>query len=340
MRRLRWTAVAASLVLLAGCAPGSSTGGPVPSGAGASIAPAVTTPVLQIRHVGGFVGAAAEATRLPAVTVYADGRMFTPAPQIEIYPPPAMAALNVRQLSPGGADALVREAVAAGVHNGADFGRPQIADAPTTEVTAVTGAGTQRVDVMALTTSAGTQSGLTPAQVAARAKLAAFVRTVQESGSSGAVLYRPRVMAALVRPYTPVPDGAVSAPAAVRWPGPALPGVPLRAPATLTCVTVDGSVLASVLAAARTANALTPWLSGQRRWSIAFRPMLPHETGCGDLRGGAVIPLGEPFGTHPQDGFAVASTGRAPVPARSGCRPVPTARPAGRPRRSGFRRAG
>jgi hypothetical protein len=38
-----------------------------------------------------------------------------------------------------------------------------------------------------------------------------------------------------------------------------------------------------VLAAAATANAATPWDSGGTRWSVAFRPLLPDESGCADL---------------------------------------------------------
>jgi hypothetical protein len=41
-----------------------------------------------------------------------------------------------------------------------------------------------------------------------------------------------------------------------------------------------------VLEAARGGNASTPWVTGDgSRWSVAFRPLLPDETGCADLTG-------------------------------------------------------
>jgi hypothetical protein len=52
----------------------------------------------------------------------------------------------------------------------------------------------------------------------------------------------------------------------------------------LGCATVAGAQLAPVLAAAGTANALTPWTSGGKRWIVAFRPLLPDEKDCGSLQ--------------------------------------------------------
>jgi hypothetical protein len=40
-----------------------------------------------------------------------------------------------------------------------------------------------------------------------------------------------------------------------------------------------------VLTAAADATAITPWGSGGDTWSLLFRPLLPEETGCADLKG-------------------------------------------------------
>jgi hypothetical protein len=67
------------------------------------------------------------------------------------------------------------------------------------------------------------------------------------------------------------------------WPGPELPGEPVRAPLEVGCVVATGDQAAAVLAAAATASTATPWVSGGARWFVQFRPLLPDETGCADL---------------------------------------------------------
>ncbi len=49
------------------------------------------------------------------------------------------------------------------------------------------------------------------------------------------------------------------------------------------CVVATGQEATAVLAAAAAANSATPWTSGDTRWSVAFRPLLPDESGCADL---------------------------------------------------------
>jgi hypothetical protein len=39
-----------------------------------------------------------------------------------------------------------------------------------------------------------------------------------------------------------------------------------------------------VLAAAKSAKSITPWTSGGRQWTVVFRPLLPDEAGCADLK--------------------------------------------------------
>jgi hypothetical protein len=51
-------------------------------------------------------------------------------------------------------------------------------------------------------------------------------------------------------------------------------------------VTATGDQARAVLDAAASATQLTPWVSGDgTRWSVLFRPLLPDESGCADLRG-------------------------------------------------------
>lgn len=247
--------------------------------------------MLRVRQTGGFAASSAYLTRLPLVSVYDDGRVVTEGPQIDIYPAPALPNVQVQQIDPAAVQTLVDKAVAAGVHTGADLGQPPIADAMTTRFMVRTGAGEQTVDVLALTEASGPQSGLTDAQRAARAKLAKLLdqlsdlrATLGSAASSPSTPYAPSAVAAVAGPYQAGTDPSMSAQPAVPWPGPALPGEAVGPGAEVGCVTVTGAPLTATLAAARSANALTPWGWGGRQWSVALRPLLPDEADCAALR--------------------------------------------------------
>ena len=296
------TAAVLSLIMLAGCArgtadgpvAGSPGGGPTgtvpsataPSDPAASAERAAGGPVLQVRQTGGFVTPSMLLARLPLISVYADGRVVTAAPQTAEYPGPAMTVLQEHRLDPAAVRALVEKAVAAGVRSGADLGRPNVADAPSTRFTVVSGQTRQAVEVVALSEARGDDPRLTPAQNAARAKLAALLRELTDLPSTlgPPQLYVPATVAAIARPYTADGDPAVSSPPATPWPGPSLPGEILTEGTTMGCVAVSGDDAVTLLAAVRKAKATTPWTSAGRKWTVSFRPMLPEETGCADLK--------------------------------------------------------
>ncbi len=271
MRSASLLAVALALSACAGgggdtAAPSSSA--PLPSGL-----------VLQVALTGGYTTPEELASRLPVVSVYGDGRVLTQGPQIEIWPTPALPNVQVQQVDEATVRDLVDRAVEAGVTETGDLGEPPIADVPTTRFTLVTAEGTVVRDVSALVEiPTGT---LTAEQEEARERLQDLVGVLTSvDGESQA--YVPQTVAAVVRPHTggdpelPQPD--------VAWPGPELPGAPLGA--GLTCVSATGQEAADVLAAAASSNVLTPWVAVDgSRWAVAFRPVLPHETGCADLAG-------------------------------------------------------
>jgi hypothetical protein len=290
MTRLRgsWTAaVTVTLFLLTACArPGDVPGGAGSSGHESSAPADSDALVLRVERIGGFVAPDQMLGRLPVVSVYADGRVITQGPQITIYPGPALPNLLVQQLDPATARGLVDKAVEAGVRSGADLGQPGVADAPTTRITVAAPGGTRTLDAVALTEAQADDPQLTVAQRAARAKLAAFVQELSDlsaaKGMPEAKPYQPEAVAALARPYTKPSDGLPEQPDPVAWPGPALPGETLSG--TTGCVTASGGDAAKVLAAAKAANAITPWTSGGKQWSVVFRPLLPDETGCAALK--------------------------------------------------------
>lgn len=271
---VRGAALLAAALVLSACAGSGGAAAPAPS----SAAPLPDGLVLQVALTGGYTTPEELAARLPVVSVYGDGRVLTQGPQIEIWPAPALPNVQVQQVDEATVRDLVDRAVDAGVTESGDLGEPPLADVPTTRFTLVTAEGTSVREVYALAeTPAGS---LTAEQAGARERLRGLVEALTSlDGESEA--YVPQTVAGVVRPYTgdpelPQPD--------VAWPGPALPGSPLGA--GLTCVSATGQQAADVLAAAASANALTPWVADDgSRWSVTLRPVLPHESGCTDLTG-------------------------------------------------------
>jgi len=287
MTRLRGTLVAATLplFLLSACA------GNTPAGAtdthtteSASAVADADSLVIRVESMGGFVPAEMNVGRIPAVSVYGDGRLITEGPHAMIYPARSLPNLQVQMLTPEFVRDLVRQGQQAGVRNGADFGSPNIADAPSTRVTV----GDQSVSVVALSEAQPTDPRLTAAQRTARTKLAAYVKMVKGlSGAEGVaepVAYQPTAVAVLARKYVP-PQAAEPASKPQEWPGPALPGDMLNANIGIGCVAATGADKDKVLAAAEESTVITPWTSGGSQWAITFRPLLPEEQGCAALKG-------------------------------------------------------
>ncbi|RFU19754.1 hypothetical protein [Geodermatophilus marinus] len=268
--------------VLAGCAQRGETAAPPP----ASPAEGPARLVLEVEHTGGFVTPEMLAGRLPLVAVLADGRVVTQGAQIAIYPSPALPSLQLWQLDADGVQTVVDRAVAAGVTDTGDLGSPAIADAPSTRFTLVTDDGTEVREVYALGMEVD-DPALTPEQRTARGALQGLLDVLTDPGTTlgaeGPEPYEPEAVAAVVRPWTADPDSELVQPE-VSWPGPALPGEDLDARLGLSCVVARGDEADAVLAAAAGANVLTPWVAADgTRWALTLRPLLPHETGCGDL---------------------------------------------------------
>jgi hypothetical protein len=182
---------------------------------------------------------------------------------------------------------LVKQGVAAGVRTGTDYGRPGVADAPTTRVTVATPDGTQSVTAEALSEAQATDPQLTAEQKAARAKLSDFVKRLTDlplaQGAPAQAAYDATMVAALAWPYTAPADGQKQPELA--WTGPALPGDIINKVLGMGCVVVTGTQKDQIVAAAQKATAITPWKSGGKAYAIRFRPLLPDEAGCAALQG-------------------------------------------------------
>lgn len=285
LRGILLAAAAAPLLLTGACAQTGTTGNAAgAAGSSSAAAGPLDDPdalVLRTESFGGFVPVEHVVGRIPEVSVYADGRVITQGPVPAIYPGPALPNLQVATIDQAAIGKLVREGLDAGVRTGADFGRPNVADAPSTRVTVVTAEGTQSVTAEALHEGQPDDPMLTAEQRAARTRLAAFVKKLQDLSGTGGQPYDAAQLAALSRPW--VDPGSTDLPkqTAKAWPGPALPGAVLNKDLGIGCVIVSGAQQDKVLAAAKDANALTPWTSDYKKWSVIFRPLLPDEkNGC------------------------------------------------------------
>lgn len=285
MRRLLPLGLLLPALLLAACAQQPASPGSTSDQGGARTNYTPDEVVLRIEYLGGFVPVQTLAARLPIVTVYGDGRVITEGPVIAIYPGPARPNILERRIGAADMNRLVSMAVDAGVGADIDYGMPPVADVPDTKFTVSTTDGVLTSQVFAL----DFDGGLTDQQVEARQKLRDLQAALTDlPGTLGADAageekpYEPVALAALTYPYVDPEDGLTQPEAT--WPGPALPGEPLGSRPDLRCVTVTGDDLAVVLEAAEAANTMTPWVSDGERWFVTFRPLLPDESTCADLR--------------------------------------------------------
>jgi len=276
---------AALLLFVSACAGQEGTSEPGPVGSGSPGPLDADAVAIRVDRTGGFVPASAIPGRLPVVSVYGDGRVITEGPVPAIYPGPAVPNVQQRRIPTGDVALLVRKALDAGVGSGADFGQPTVTDMPNTRFTVTTAEGLRQSEVYGLEmVEEGPNRVLTDAQRAARKKLTALVDELQNppTATDEPEPYPVSALAALATEYQS-PADLPSPPAAVAWPGPALPGEPLRPGSMIGCVTVTGDAAKTILATAATANAATPWTSGGKTWRLQLRPLLPDESGCADL---------------------------------------------------------
>lgn len=190
-----------------------------------------------------------EALSYAAVALYADGLLFTPAPQIAIYPAPALPGYNVGQISPDRVTEILETVRDSGLLDEGD-------DPPAPDATLLTVVADGELRTVRLNA----------ARAAALNELLADLPV-----SSGDRLYEPKALAVFAGP----PEEAVEGiePETRDWPlGDLPPG----------CSVIRGSDLPSALAAAQQANQLTRWRSGAETYGLVFRPLLPHETSCDD----------------------------------------------------------
>ena len=288
-------AIAAVAVLASACG-GVGNDDPGSGGAtGATGAGGIAHPtgagqlILRMSYEGGFVPYEYTLGSIPFWSLFGDGTLIVPGPQIEIYPGPALPNLTATPVSEDGIQAILAAARDAGLMDGdANYGDMCVADAATTVFTTDAGGRTSIVSAYALDVGqpAGTCGNGKDAD--ARAKLAAFqakltdLRSWLPAGSLGTERpYEPTQMRVFVLPYqgdAELPQNPIAWP--LEPPLDAFGEAVQNAPAATRCGVVAGDDLTTLLAAATDANALTPWTSGGTEYHLIFRPLLPDEHAC------------------------------------------------------------
>lgn len=278
--------VVALTVAACSVAGSSPSGSPAPTG--------ITYPtgagdlVLRLRYVGGFMPPSAHLVQLPVISVYGDGTVIVPGPQIAIYPGPALPNLQRATITPAGMRVLLEAARDAGLLGpDARYDLVGIADASTAEFTLNADGRVHTISAYALMEGSGVPEGADPAVTEARAKLASFQAQLgsleallgAELGSWSA--YRPDTIQLLVSPGIP-DDGQGLTQEPIAWPlstplatfGEALPALFEGQ----RCGVVTG--VDQLMPLLEKANTLTPWTDEGASYGLAVRPLLPGEEGC------------------------------------------------------------
>jgi hypothetical protein len=236
--------------------------------------------------VGGRWRLAGAGAVLPTVAVYTDGRIMTPGPVDAIYPGPLLAPVDVRDVGPSGAAAILAAIKQVGLDRPASAGPGIPGDAGTNVFTAV-------VDGAATTSRfAGAQPGHPGGPVASgdeerAAALGLLDRLLDPGETWGAPAaadsrYMPVGYRVYVAPGAPQADSQVSQ-SPIAWPLATplaefgTPSVPDRGIAGLrqgVVLGADATTLGPILERATT---LTAFTSGGSSYTLYVRPLLPDE---------------------------------------------------------------
>lgn len=288
----RTAVIALLVVILSACGDRSQDGGSTDSDGESDVVGHPEGPdelVLRVTVGGGFVPVEFNLTELPTFSMYGDGSIITPGPQIAIYPAPALPNLQQRQITEEGIQTILAEALDAGLE-GPDrsLANHRIADAPTTDFTVVTDTGTHTTSAYALGTGTGPQEGPEDDRQA-RNHLRQFqqmITSLEQALPAGEISeerpFEPTRLRLFVKEGTPEPSEPGLEQPELEWPldgGLAEFGEP-HASVDYRCGVVAGEEVQRLLDVARRANQLTPWVSEGRSYGVLFRPLLPDERGC------------------------------------------------------------
>jgi hypothetical protein len=230
------------------------------------------TVVVAVFTSGGFVPVDLALRAFPELVVLSDGTVYQAAPQIAVFPPPLVPALERIDIGADGVADVIDVMNSSGLLDGdADFGSPTVTDAATTVLTSFVDGETE-LSAYALGLD---DIDLDDASQQARSQLSATIDEIQAivdaAGNGEAAL--PPAMAVL----TFAGLGFQEDTAARAWPIDSVPESTGGGPA---CVTISGDELDVLVAAAADATTQTPWNIAGQLTAVVLRPVFPHEDGC------------------------------------------------------------
>lgn len=275
-------------VLLSACGIGAGTDdGSIQHPAGEEL-------VLRVEHVGGFGPVELLFTGLPGFTLLGDGRVITPGAQIDIFPGPALPAVQVRRLTEQGMQAVLRMVAQSGQfaadaewRGAANF----VADAGDTVFTLRAEGREVTVTVHALGAFLPDDApqGIGEAELAAHQALGALLTRLTSLESelpasawadASAQEYVADRLRLLVRnaDQDPPDDSGIPQPE-VEWPMDGDPGS-FGEPASLAgyrCGVAEGEEAEAWYEVLAGSNQLTRFIAGGHRFQVLPRPLLPDE---------------------------------------------------------------
>ena len=237
------------------------------------------TAVVKIEQLGGMLPAWETLRFYPSVVLYADGRLITEGPQIDIYPGPALPNLQVTHLTQAGVQQVLDWAAEAGLQ-GPDrqLGEPMM-DAGQTVFTVVSADGTHHSSVPDLSLSDPDVGALRQFQDLMM-NLRSYLADDIVGDDEPYAFDRLRVIAGPADPTTIVDPQLATT---LEWPldtSIADLGTRISDPASWSCGVVQGEDLIALRPLLDQANELTIWISDGNEYVLRLHPMLPDEEPC------------------------------------------------------------
>jgi len=288
IRLVRPAALLAIAAIAVACVGSAGAAGPTPSPK-----PVDRDKVIfRVSWEGGFVTPETLLARLPAIVVYADGRVITQGPVPMIYPGPFMPNLQERTLSPEALDRLVALAREQNLLKDVRYDFPGIADAADTVLEINLDGKSYRLTAYALA-EAGMEGEIAPAvepppaDKAGRNAMREFIDALLAIPETDYVdqphAYVFEALRLYVKPAEIVDNSEFPGEQPpIAWPFDdlATAGTVIDNPSVDRCLVVHGDDLATVLPLLQGANQLSVFESEGALYSLIPRPLYPGETGC------------------------------------------------------------
>ena len=240
--------------------------------------------VIRFSTGGGFVPIEFNYTMVPEFTLYGDGRIIETGPVTMQYPGMALPNLQTTIVSEDVIQTMLAAAKEAGLlQNGVDYGQPGVADVGTTTVTVNAGGATYTSQIYALGFETG--GNLTMQQQQARAAISSLQgKLIDPSTLTGEQPAWESYDFTAIRVYSRVFDATTTGsteiqPGHLPWPlaDLATSGAEVANGQGLRMVVVAGDDLTTIKPLLQKATEITLWDSGEAKYNVWLRPLLPDE---------------------------------------------------------------